>query len=173
MQFELSILDLLQNCLQSNFLDDAMPIITRLGDGGIIWCAAAVILLAVPKTRRIGAAVIISLALEAVCCNLILKPLVERPRPCDINTAFNLLIPRPTDYSFPSGHTGAAFAAVYALYFAKSRLWLPACILAALIAFSRLYLYVHYPTDILAGVILGIISGRAAKAIISLCKQPG
>jgi undecaprenyl-diphosphatase len=90
---------------------------------------------------------------------MILKPLVARIRPCDVNTAVQLLIARPTDYSFPSGHTAASFAATFALYFSRKKLWIPAIGLAVLISFSRLYLYVHYPTDILAGVMIGIIMG--------------
>ena len=99
------------------------------------------------------------LVLEVICCNLVLKPLVARVRPCDVNTAVQLLISRPDDFSFPSGHTGASFAAVSALCCSRSRLWIPSLVLAVLIAFSRLYLYVHYPTDILAGMLLGITSG--------------
>ena len=98
-------------------------------------------------------------ALEVVCCNLVLKPLVARVRPCDINTAVQLLIARPDDFSFPSGHTGASFAAVSALCASGNRLWIPSLILAVLIAFSRLYLYVHYLTDILAGAVIGIMAG--------------
>ena len=94
-----------------------------------------------------------------VCCNLVLKPLVARVRPCDINTAVQLLIARPDDFSFPSGHTGASFAAVSALCASGNRLWIPSLILAVLIAFSRLYLYVHYLTDILAGAVIGIMAG--------------
>ena len=112
-----------------------------------------------------GAAVLAGLVLKVVCCNLVLKPLVARIRPCDVNTAVQLLITRPDDFSFPSGHTGASFAAVSALYFNRNRIWIPALMFAALIAFSRMYLYVHYPTDILAGIILGIMAGWAGSLL--------
>lgn len=112
-----------------------------------------------PGHRKAGAAVLAGLALEVVCCNLVLKPLVARVRPCDINTAVQLLIARPEDFSFPSGHTGASFAAVSALCASGNRLWIPSLILAVLIAFSRLYLYVHYPTDVLAGAVIGVMAG--------------
>lgn len=157
--FELSILDFIQEHLRFGFLDILMPFITHLGDGGVIWIALGVILLLFPKTRKAGFAVLTGLILEVLCCNGILKPFVARVRPCDVNTAAQLLVPRPTDYSFPSGHTGASFAATAALYGSRNRLWIPAFALSILIAFSRLYLYVHFPTDVLAGAMLGVLSG--------------
>ena len=82
-------------------------------------------------------------------------------------------MPRPEDYSFPSGHTGASFAAVSALLFSRNKLWLPCLVLACLIGFSRLYLYVHYPTDVLAGALLGIAAGFAAEQAVRRVKHPG
>ena len=136
-----------------------MPAVTALGDGGILWIGTAAVLLLTPRHRRTGAAIAAALVLEALCCNVILKPLVARLRPCDVNTAVQLLISRPDDFSFPSGHTGASFAAVGTMFASRDRLWIPALPLAALIAFSRLYLYVHYPSDVLAGALLGIMAG--------------
>lgn len=106
--------------------------------------------------------------LEVVCCNLLLKPLTARVRPCDVSRGIALLVPRPEDYSFPSGHTGASFAAVSALLFSRNKLWLP-----CLIGFSRLYLYVHYPTDVLAGALLGLAAGFAAEQAVRRVKHPG
>ena len=101
-----------------------------------------------------------ALILDMILCNGILKHVFARVRPCDVNTTIQLLVPRPSDYSFPSGHTAASFAAVAALFFAgQKKLWKPALVLAVLIAFSRLYLYVHYPTDILGGIIVGVLCG--------------
>lgn len=159
MNFELGILDFIQSHLRSDVLDFIMPLITKLGDGGILWICLSLILLLFRKTRRMGIVMAVSLALEVLCCNVILKPFVARTRPCDMNTAVQLLVPRPSDYSFPSGHTGAAFAAASALFFSKNRIWIPTVILAALIGFTRLYLYVHYPSDVLAGALLGIMLG--------------
>lgn len=159
MNFELGILDFIQSHLRSDVLDFIMPLITKLGDGGILWICLSLILLLFRKTRRTGIVMAVSLALEVLCCNVILKPFVARTRPCDMNTAVQLLVPRPSDYSFPSGHTGAAFAAASALFFSKNRIWIPTVILAALIGFTRLYLYVHYPSDVLAGALLGIMFG--------------
>lgn len=171
MQFELSFLDGIQSYLRCDFLDAAMPIISMLGNAGAIWIACAVVLILIPKTRKVGLVLAVSLALEALCCNLILKPLVARIRPFDMNTAAQLLISPPKDFSFPSGHTGAAFAAASALFFSKNRLWIASLILAILIAFSRLYLYVHYPTDVLGGVLLGILSGWLGYTLVDLIKK--
>ena len=108
--WEFSVLDFIQAHLRSGIGDIVMPLITHLGDSGVIWVVLALVLLIYPKTRKTGAALAVALALEVICCNLILKPFVARIRPCDINTAVQLLIPRPDDFSFPSGHTGASFA---------------------------------------------------------------
>ena len=148
-----------------------MPIISMLGNVGAIWIVCAVVLLVIPKTRKVGVVLAVSLAIEALCCNVILKPLVARIRPFDVNTAVQLLISPPKDFSFPSGHTGAAFAAASALFFSKNRLWIPSLVLAILIAFSRLYLYVHYPTDVLGGILLGILSGWLGYTLVGLIKK--
>lgn len=163
---DFSVLEWIQSHLRCGFGDIVMPLITRLGNGGVIWMVLAVGLILYPKTRALGMTVALSLTLEVICCNVVLKPLVGRIRPFNINTAVELLIPRPTDFSFPSGHTGSSFAAAAALRGSSRRLWIPAWILAALIAFSRLYLYVHYPTDILAGAILGCLTGWTAAGIV-------
>lgn len=131
---EFMILDAIQT-LRTPWLDGFMVFVSSLGNKGAVWIALAVVLLAFPKYRRLGAVVACALVLDLVACNLVLKPLVARPRPCDINTALDYLIARPHGWSFPSGHTAASFAAASALWFGKSRLWIPCGILAALIAF--------------------------------------
>lgn len=165
--WEFSVLDFIQAHLRSGAGDMIMPFVSRLGDGGVIWAVLALLLLIFPKTRKTGAVLTAALALDVLCCNLILKPLVARIRPYDINTAVQLMVSRPSDFSFPSGHTAASFAASSALYFSRSRLRFPALVLAALIGFSRLYLYVHYPTDVLAGAVLGALLGWAGSALVS------
>ena len=156
---ELQVLDALQT-IQNPVLDTLMCAITRLGDAGIFWILLCMVLLILPKTRRSGVILMAALLVDLVICNGILKPLVHRIRPFDVKTGIELLVKRPTDYSFPSGHTAASFASVTALYLAgEKKLWIPALVLAVLIAFSRLYLYVHYPTDVLGGVIIGVMAG--------------
>ena len=159
---EIEILNLIQH-LRTPFLDETMRFVTSLGNFSIAWVMLALVLILIPKTRKIGLVVMVAVVLDSVLCNVILKNIFVRPRPCDVNTAINLLIPRPSGYSFPSGHTSASFAAVAALYFSGERkIWKAALALAILIAFSRMYLYVHYPTDVLGGIVCGIVCGCAS-----------
>lgn len=166
MNFDLEILEFIQTYLRNDVFDAVMPLITKLGDRGIVWIICSVLLLLFPRTRKAGAAAAASLILEALCCNVILKPLAARPRPYHVTAEIQLLIPPLSDYSFPSGHTGAAFAVASALFFMKNRLWIPALILSVLIGFTRLYLYVHYPSDVLAGALLGILSGWIGSMLV-------
>ncbi|MDD7409561.1 MAG: phosphatase PAP2 family protein [Anaerovoracaceae bacterium] len=163
---DLSILDFIQAHLQSGFMDWIMPYITTLGNHGYIWIGITILFLCFKKTRKLGLAMAVGLLIQFIVINPIIKPLVERPRPFTINTAHQLLISAPEDFSFPSGHTGAGFAVVSALFFGKNRLWIPALILALLVSFSRMYLYVHYPSDILVGALIGIASGWLACRLI-------
>ena len=140
-------------------LDTVMVPVSRICDHGEVWILLAAILLAIPKTRKLGTCVACGLALDLLFCNLALKPLIGRIRPFAVNPTVSLLIPPPTDASFPSGHTAASFASVAALKTANSRLWKPALALAVVIALSRLYLYAHWPTDILGGAAVGILAG--------------
>ena len=159
MNIELSILDWIRT-LHTPFLDKIMVFITRLGDAGIIWIVLSIVLLLIPKTRKSGAVMVAALVVDVLLCNIVLKNLVARTRPYDVNTGVHLLVAKLHDYSFPSGHTAASFASVTTLYLAgEKKLWKFALVLACLIAISRLYLYVHYPTDVLGGILFGVISG--------------
>mgnify|MGYP004468750575 FL=1 len=163
---ELRFLDFLQT-IHTPLLDKILAFITSLGNAGIIWIVLAVVLLILPKTRKAGIIVAAALLMDLILCNLILKNLVARVRPYDVNTAIAILIKKPLDFSFPSGHTAASFAAMTALFLAKmKKAWIAALVLAVLIAFSRLYFYVHYPTDVLGGAIVGILSGIIGYAIV-------
>lgn len=156
MTWEFHFLDTIQQHLQNPFLDKCMPLISALADSGFIWILLTLILLCTKRWRRAGQASAIALIFMLLLGNIILKPLIGRTRPFDVNTAIQLLIQAPTDFSFPSGHTFASFACAVTLFLEDRRLGIPSLILAVLIAFSRLYLYVHYPTDVLAGLLLGI-----------------
>ena len=163
---ELRFLDFLQT-IHTPLLDKILAFITSLGNVGIIWIVLAVVLLILPKTRKTGIIVAAALLMDLVLCNLILKNLVARVRPYDVNTAIAILIKKPLDFSFPSGHTAASFAAMTALFLAKmKKAWIAALILAVLIAFSRLYFYVHYPTDVLGGAVVGVLSGIIGYTIV-------
>lgn len=161
---EIGILQGIQDLLHCSFLDTIMPPLTALGDKGIIWIILAAFLLIFKKTRKFGLAVAIALILDLVVCNITLKPIFARIRPYDM-TEVKLLIAAPHDFSFPSGHTAASFTAVFALVFSRSKIYIPSLILAVIIAFSRLYLFVHYPTDVLGGVVIGLLCGYLGALI--------
>lgn len=153
---ELSILYAI-NGLHNVVLDKIMTVITTLGDAGIIWILIAIVLLFNKKTRKCGFLMAISMLLGIIIGNLFLKNLIARPRPFSLDGTIQLLIKTPSDYSFPSGHTLASFEAAVIIFLHNKKWGIPALVLAALIAFSRMYLFVHYPTDILGGVILGTL----------------
>lgn len=162
---DFAILDFIQYYIKNDILDIPMKYITMIGDFAIIWIVIAVLLLLQKSKRKYGVMMVMALVFSLVICNIILKPTFERIRPFDVNNEIfdTLLIKPPTDYSFPSGHTLASFACVaILLYYNKKRgtFWF---VIASLIAFSRVYLYVHYPTDIIVGVILGLIIGNISK----------
>lgn len=159
---EFTILDFIQNYLRSPVGDILMPMVTALGNGGILWIILGVALLVQKKHRKTGILILLALGIEVLLCNVLLKNLFAAPRPCDLNPSVQLLIPKPQDYSFPSGHTGASFAAVSALYLGKERHWYLSLFPAVMIAFSRMYLYVHFPSDILGGIFVGVGSGYLA-----------
>jgi undecaprenyl-diphosphatase len=158
--FDLPILRWIASNLHSAFGDAVMPIVTLLGDAGIFWIAMAAILLFIPKTRKIGLGMGLALVMGLLVCNVTMKPLMQRIRPYDyqlqhFQKVIPLLIEAQHDFSFPSGHTIASFEACTVLMLNNKKMGIPALILAILIAFSRMYLYVHYPTDVIASVILG------------------
>lgn len=168
---EFQILDALQK-IHTPIIDTLMCGITRLGDAGMIWILLCIVLLVMPKTRKSGMVLLVALLADLLICNVILKPTIQRIRPFDVITDIELLVKRPLDYSFPSGHTAASFTSVMALYLAgEKKLWIPALVLAVLIAFSRLYLYVHYPTDVLGGVIIGVISGALGYWLVQKAEE--
>ena len=158
--FDIPILNWIASNLRCSFLDAVMPLVTVLGDAGIFWMAVAVALLLFKKTRRVGLGIGIAMLAGLLLCNLTLKPLCQRPRPYDyqyetFGKLIPLLIERQHDFSFPSGHTIASFEAAGVIVLNHKKWGVAALVLAGLIAFSRLYLYVHYPTDVLASIALG------------------
>lgn len=174
--FDLPILDWIQANFQCGFLDVFMPFITLFGEAGIFWIACAVLLLITKKYRKIGLGMGFALIFGVIVCNMTIKPLVMRPRPYDFQAeqfgvTIKLLVDGLHDYSFPSGHTIASFEAATVLMLNNKKLGIPALILACLIALSRLYLYVHYPTDVLVALVLGVAFGFLGNWLSGLCMK--
>ena len=160
MNLDQSILHWIQNALSGPVLDFLMPKITLLGNGGAIWILAAVILLCTKKYRKQGLLLLAGLIAGVLLGNVCLKHLIARPRPCWLDSSVQLLIANPTDYSFPSGHTLSSVIGATVLTKTDRRFGYAAIPLAALIAFSRLYLYVHFPSDVFAAAVLGVAIGE-------------
>ena len=158
--FDLPILDWIAANLWCPFLDFVMPIITLFGDAGIFWIAVAVVFMITKKYRKTGIGMMLALMIGLLVCNIWLKPTVARMRPYDFQMEYflkeiPLLAGGMHDFSFPSGHTIASFEAAVVILLNNKKLGIGAMILAVLIAFSRLYLYLHYPTDVLFSIVLG------------------
>ena len=170
--FDLPILDWIQAHLQSGFMDKFMPFITKFGDHGLFWMIVAAVLFIIPKTRKTGLGMAFAMMIGLLVCNVTLKPLVGRIRPYDLQAELGITIQllgeRMHDFSFPSGHTIASFEAAVVMLKNSKKLGIPAMILAVLITFSRLYLYVHYPTDVIASIILGTLFALIGNALAGL-----
>ncbi|MBQ7364249.1 MAG: phosphatase PAP2 family protein [Clostridia bacterium] len=164
---DFAINDCIAEHLSHPILDVIFECITFLGDAGWFWIALTVTFLCFKETRRYGVAMAISLVFSTLFTNILLKPLINRPRPYELRPEIVLKTDPPHDASFPSGHTSASFAAALALFRENKRLGTPAVILAALIGYSRLYFYLHFFTDVLGGTLIGTLT-----AVISYCLTP-
>ncbi len=156
-QIDFLILDFIQANLRTDFLDSLMVFFSLIGEGGAVWFVTAIILLFFKKSRACGVVMLCSMALTLLVGELGLKNLIGRVRPCNVNLDVELLVKRPSSYSFPSGHTSSSFAAATSIFLFNKKFGVPALLLAALIGFSRIYNYVHYPSDVLAGMLFGIL----------------
>lgn len=155
MAWEFSLLYELQK-LHNEWMDPFMIFITKLGDGGLLWIVIGILLLCKKKTRRTGLQVLISMLVTLIVGNFVLKNIFARLRPCDLDTTIAMLIPRPNGYSFPSGHSMNSMTAAMTIFIRDRKLGIPALFFAVMMGFSRLYHFVHFPTDVLGGFVVGI-----------------
>lgn len=161
--FDNVVLDWFQS-IHNDMLTNIFKIVTTLGEAGILWIIIGLALMLQKNTRWIGMTMLLALLFSLLVGNVTLKPLVARPRPCWRHPEIALLIANPTDYSFPSGHAMSSFAAATAVFMWHRRWGMLALLGAVVMACTRLYFYVHYPTDILAGMLIGILLGILAYA---------
>lgn len=169
---DFSILMFVQEHVRSSFFNDFWRGITFLGESGWIWIVSGVLLLFFKKYRKTGFTALLALLLGFLITNICLKNMVGRVRPYDTYEALIPLISKPGDWSFPSGHSCSSFAAAFVYARCLPRCYgIAALVLAGLIAFSRLYLGVHYPTDILGGILVGLLSGGLALWMVRAMKR--
>lgn len=165
-QLDSSILLWFQS-LRQDWMTPFWKFITFLGNAGWFWIALALLLVCFDRTRRAGTSALLALALGALMTNVLIKPAFARIRPYEVVDGLILLIEKQKDFSFPSGHSCASFAAAVALWrHLPRRAFISLLSLAALIAISRLYVGVHYPSDVLGGILIGILAGRIAGRIL-------
>ena len=158
LEIEGAILLWIQNNLRCGLLTPLMRAITTLGNGGAFWIALTLLLLIFRRTRRIGVYCAASMLLTLLVVNLCIKPLAARTRPYELIQGLEILVSRPRDYSFPSGHSANSLSCAWTLFrLAPKKYGVPALVLAVLIALSRLYVGVHFPTDVLAGAAIGVL----------------
>lgn len=156
-KLDYAALNAIQNHMRCKPMDKLMTAVTKLGDKGLVWIITAFTMLFIPSYRKCGLSLIFGLAAGLVYGNLIAKNLVRRNRPCWVDGDIPLLIEIPLDFSFPSCHTMSCFAASFVIMHYDRLIAIPALIFAASVAFSRMYLYVHFPTDVVGGVLLAIL----------------
>ncbi|MBQ8877765.1 MAG: phosphatase PAP2 family protein [Lachnospiraceae bacterium] len=155
MGFEFEILYMIQK-MHHPILDSIMIAVTKFGNGGRGWIAVAILLLLFKRTRKSGLCMLLSMGFCALIGEVWLKNMIERLRPCQVDAGVRMLISTPGGYSFPSGHTTNSFAAATSIFLNHKKAGIAALVLATMIGFSRLYLFVHFPTDVLCGLILGV-----------------
>ena len=161
---DFSILDWIQEHFRCGTLDFIVPKITALGNAGVLWIILTLVCISVKEWRKCGITMASALLTGLLVGNVVIKLLAQRERPCWISPPELMLIAVPKDYSFPSCHTLSGFAASVSLLCYSRAAGIPAVILAVLIALTRLYLYVHFPSDVLVGFLLG--TGIAAAAFL-------
>lgn len=157
------------SAMHTSIFDQIVLLITKLtGSYGQIWLIIAAALLIFKKTRKTGICILVSYILVLIVGQFVLKDLIARPRPCHIDPTIPLLVERPDSFSCPSTHTAWSFAAATAIFLQHKRAGIIALIAAAIIGFTRLYLFVHFPTDVLFGLLLGVVCAVISVKIVQL-----
>ena len=169
--FEFEILNKLHDWLSCDFMDMLMVGVSSLGNGGAIWIVAAIVMMSIKKYRKCGYVFVLALLAGLVFGNFVMKNLIARPRPCALFEGLELLVSKPTDFSFPSGHTLASFISAFILLDVNKKIGIAAMVLAVVMALSRMYLFVHFPTDILGGILLAFVIYLLARKFLKKAEQ--
>lgn len=173
MSFEMEFLHAIQ-AMHTAWLTPLMILVSTLGNAGLIWILTGIVMLIPKKTRQCGITMLIAMAFSFLLGNIILKNLIARARPFMLDETVKLLIPQPGEFSFPSGHTLNSFTAATVIFLHFRKPGIGALIFAGLIAFSRMYLFVHFPTDIIGGLILGVLDGVLITFLVrKIAKKKG
>ena len=180
LRFDLAVFEAVSK-IWNPVLDVIMKTITYMGEAGIIWILLAIVLFLTKKYRKAGVAIAVALIVMEILNNVVLKNAIARPRPCWEDNEllaslgwwfesyeFPYVVGKPHSYSFPSGHTSSAFAASVAFLWYDRKYGIPTFIFAAIMGFTRLYVHVHYCTDIIGGVIVGVIYALIGVGITTL-----
>lgn len=170
---ELSILHAIQ-ALHNPILDQIMVTVfnTLVGSLGQIWVVVGLVLLVIPKTRKCGVAVLLSYAASFLIGNEWLKDFIARPRPCAVDDTVMLIVKKPHSFSCPSVHTYLAFSSAMAIFHYHKKAGIGVFVFAALVGFSRMYFFVHYPTDVLFGAVLGILTALVVCTLLDkVCER--
>lgn len=168
--YDTAVIDFIQTNFKTGIMDALMAFFSYLGESGILWIVTGLMLIVFRKTRAAGVMVITAVAFGFIIGELCIKNIVCRPRPFYANPDIVLNISPPSGFSYPSGHSCSSFAAAVVLFMRDKRLGIPAICVASLIAFSRLYNYVHYPSDVISGILLGIISAILVVYVLKRSK---
>ena len=159
--WDFSVLYFLQENIRTDFLDGVAAILSVAFNAGIVWFVICA-LMAIPKKSRSAALMVLcAVVLAFVIGELTMKNIICRVRPCNVDTDILLAVSRPSSYSFPSGHSGSSFAAATAIFLWNKKWGIPALVLAMIVALSRVYLFVHYPTDVMVGAVFGALCAVA------------
>ena len=172
MDWEFTVLNNIQEW-RNDFLDKLMPCISFLGYWAILWIVITILCLAVKRYRKLGRSLAFDIIFGAIVCNIIFKRIVQRIRPYDLNSTVNLIVPPESEFSFPSGHTFFAFGAATIIFIYNRKLGIAAYLVAFAIAFSRLYLYVHFPTDVILGAVFGVLTAVVSYRIENMFFDDG
>ena len=168
-EIDKSILIFIKDYIRNDTLTPIMRFITTLGNAGLIWIAITIFLILYKPTRKVGVIAMAALVSEFLVCNVILKNIVRRTRPYVRIKELSPLVKRPTDFSFPSGHASSSFAVGFTIFRkCDKRAGIPAFLLAVLIAFSRLYVAVHYPSDVIVGAVIGMVFSHVGEWMVEI-----